>query len=252
MSRVFPGRWGSAASPHGQASPRPLPLSLPGVPPQDCCRGKRDGVGSLERRPKRRLERDGHASERWDRVRRTRAPRRKRVRRGRPEDTDSVLAESVRGCEPARSSGSHPPPSDTSCSEQEDSEGEEAICPAVSCLQPEGDEVSEIWAVEDARPLTQEPRELGLASARSASCSELIRMAARAPRPQLMLLSPSLLGLLPFLEETLTLPFSPFPAPPASTAPALRRWEGCRCGARCLPQGGAVSTPKQSRLEGRL
>lgn len=107
-------------------------------------------------------------------MRKTRAPRRKKVRRSRPEATDAVLSESTRGCEPARTGGTHPPPSDTSCSEQEDSEAEEAICPAVSCLQPEGDEVSEIWAVEDARPLTQEPRELGLASARSASCSELI------------------------------------------------------------------------------
>ncbi|ELK15839.1 Lysine-specific demethylase 5B [Pteropus alecto] len=107
----------------------------------DCCRGKRDGVSSLERKLKRRLERDGHASERWDRVRKTRAPRRKKVRRSRPEATDAVLSESTRGCEPARTGGTHPPPSDTSCSEQEDSEAEEAICPAVSCLQPEGDEV---------------------------------------------------------------------------------------------------------------
>ncbi|XP_015442054.1 lysine-specific demethylase 5B isoform X1 [Pteropus alecto] len=113
----------------------------PGSEKQDCCRGKRDGVSSLERKLKRRLERDGHASERWDRVRKTRAPRRKKVRRSRPEATDAVLSESTRGCEPARTGGTHPPPSDTSCSEQEDSEAEEAICPAVSCLQPEGDEV---------------------------------------------------------------------------------------------------------------
>lgn len=128
------------------ARPSPPPRTEQNSPARpgsekDCCRGKRDGVSSLERKLKRRLERDGHASERWDRVRKTRAPRRKKVRRSRPEATDAVLSESTRGCEPARTGGTHPPPSDTSCSEQEDSEAEEAICPAVSCLQPEGDEV---------------------------------------------------------------------------------------------------------------
>lgn len=90
------------------------------------------------------------------------------MRRGRPGDADAdgALPEGAQG-------GTHPPPSDTSCSEQEDSEGEEAICPAASCLQPGGDEVSEIRAVEDARPLTQEPRELGPTSARAASRSAL-------------------------------------------------------------------------------
>lgn len=99
------------------------------------------------------------------------------MRRGRPGDADAdadgALPEGAQGGEPARPGGTHPPPSDTSCSEQEDSEGEEAICPAASCLQPGGDEVSEIRAMEDARPLTQEPRELGPTSVRAASRSAL-------------------------------------------------------------------------------
>ena len=112
----------------------------------DCCRGKRDGTSGLERKPKRRLDREGLARERWDRARRVRTPRKKRVRLSHPTDTDTLPLESVRSCEFVRSADTHSLPSDTSHSEQEDSEDEDAICPAGSCLQPEGDEVSEVWA----------------------------------------------------------------------------------------------------------
>uniref|UniRef100_A0A8C0R1T6 Lysine-specific demethylase 5B n=1 Tax=Canis lupus dingo TaxID=286419 RepID=A0A8C0R1T6_CANLU len=89
----------------------------------ECCRGKRDGINNLERKLKRRLEREGLSSDRWDR------------------DMNSFKLERERSYELVRSAETHSLPSDTSYSEQEDSEDEDAICPAVSCLQPEGDEV---------------------------------------------------------------------------------------------------------------
>lgn len=72
------------------------------------------------------------------------------------KDTDTFQLERERSCELVRSADTHSLPSDTSYSEQEDSEDEDAICPAGSCLQPEGDEVSEVWAVEDELSLNSE------------------------------------------------------------------------------------------------
>lgn len=125
------------------------------LPQSDCCRGKRDGASSLERKLKRRLDREGLASERWGRVRRVRAPRKKKIRLSHPKDTDALPWERERSCELVRSAETHSLPSDASYSEQEDSE-DDAICPAGSCLQPEGDEVSEVWAVEDELSLSSE------------------------------------------------------------------------------------------------
>lgn len=85
-----------------------------------------------------------------------RTPGKKKIRLSRPKDTDSFKSERARSCELVRSAGTHSLPSDTSYSEQEDSEDEDAICPAVSCLQPEGDEVSEVWAIEDVLSLNSE------------------------------------------------------------------------------------------------
>ncbi|XP_054432486.1 lysine-specific demethylase 5B [Pteronotus mesoamericanus] len=113
----------------------------PGSEKNECCRGKREGVSSLERTPKRRLDREGLARERWDRAREARTPRRKKVRLSHPPDTDALRLERARSCECARPADARSLPSDTSHSEQEDSEDEDAICPAGSCLQPEGDEV---------------------------------------------------------------------------------------------------------------
>ncbi|KAM8815286.1 lysine-specific demethylase 5B isoform 3-T3 [Rhynchonycteris naso] len=107
----------------------------------ECCRGKRDGISSLERKLKRRPERAGLASERWGRLRKVRAPREKKMKLSYPKDTDTFQLERERSCELVRSADTHSLPSDTSYSEQEDSEDEDAICPAGSCLQPEGDEV---------------------------------------------------------------------------------------------------------------
>ncbi|ELK34975.1 Lysine-specific demethylase 5B [Myotis davidii] len=110
----------------------------------DCCRAKREGSSSLERKLKRRPERADLAGERWGRVRKVWAPGRKRIRLGPPQDTDTFPLESERGYAPVRPADTHSLPSDTSSSEQEDSEDEDAICPAGSCLQPEGDEWLEL------------------------------------------------------------------------------------------------------------
>ncbi|XP_057586008.1 lysine-specific demethylase 5B isoform X3 [Hippopotamus amphibius kiboko] len=118
--------------------------SSPGRPSSekgDGCRGKRDGVGGLESTLKRRLERDVLSSERWDRVAKIRTPKKKRIKLSHPKDTNSFKLERERSCELGPSADTQSLPSDTSYSEQEDSEDEDAICPAVSCLQPEGDEV---------------------------------------------------------------------------------------------------------------
>lgn len=126
----------SPAQQTGRSSP-----GRPGGEKSDCCRAKREGSSSLERKLKRRPERDGLAGERWGRVRKAWAPGRKRIRLGPPQDTDTFQLESERGHAPVRAADTHSLPSDTSSSEQEDSEDEDAICPAGSCLQPEGDEV---------------------------------------------------------------------------------------------------------------
>ncbi|EPY89425.1 lysine-specific demethylase 5B [Camelus ferus] len=136
-SGLLCGRWQSTA---GQ---------VPETGKSDSCRGKRDGVSGLERKLKRRLEREGLSSERWERVTKMRAPKKKKVKLSHPKDTNNFKLERERSCELVPSGDTHSLPSDTSCSEQEDSEDEDALCPAVSCLQPEGDEVSEVWAIED-------------------------------------------------------------------------------------------------------
>ncbi|KAM8949457.1 lysine-specific demethylase 5B isoform 3-T3 [Lycaon pictus] len=107
----------------------------------ECCRGKRDGINNLERKLKRRLEREGLSSDRWDRVKKMRTPKKKKIKLSHSKDMNSFKLERERSYELVRSAETHSLPSDTSYSEQEDSEDEDAICPAVSCLQPEGDEV---------------------------------------------------------------------------------------------------------------
>ncbi|XP_012872766.1 PREDICTED: lysine-specific demethylase 5B [Dipodomys ordii] len=107
----------------------------------DCCRGKREGTASLERKLKRRLEREDLSSEPWERVKKTRTPKKKKIKLSHPKDMNNFKLERERSYELVRSTETHSLASDTSYSEQEDSEDEDAICPAVSCLQPEGDEV---------------------------------------------------------------------------------------------------------------
>uniref|UniRef100_A0A6I8PG15 [histone H3]-trimethyl-L-lysine(4) demethylase n=1 Tax=Ornithorhynchus anatinus TaxID=9258 RepID=A0A6I8PG15_ORNAN len=107
----------------------------------DCCRGKRDGGSSLERKLKRRLEREGLSTERRERMKKMRTPQKKKIRMAHSKDMNGLKLERERGYELTHSSETQSLPSDTSFSEQEDSEDEDAICPARSCLQPEGDEV---------------------------------------------------------------------------------------------------------------
>ncbi|KAH0520054.1 Lysine-specific demethylase 5B [Microtus ochrogaster] len=107
----------------------------------DCLRGKRDGINSLERKLKRRPEREGLSSERWDRIKKMRTPQKKKIKLSHPKDMNNFRLERERSHDLVRNAETHSLPSDTSYSEQEDSEDEDAVCPALNCLQPEGDEV---------------------------------------------------------------------------------------------------------------
>ncbi|XP_054568880.1 lysine-specific demethylase 5B isoform X1 [Eptesicus fuscus] len=140
----------------GRSSP-----GRPGGEKSECCRAQREGSSSLERKPKRRPERDGLAGEHWGRVRKVWAPGRKRIRLGHPQDTDAFPLESERGYAAVRPADTHSLPSDTSSSEQEDSEDEDAICPAGSCLQPEGDERWRRRRTTSVRAAPGRPRRAG-------------------------------------------------------------------------------------------
>lgn len=99
----------------------------------------------MERKLKRRFERESFCDEKRARVRKMRTPKKKKLKLSHTKDVSSssrMERERERLLEAQRSSESHLVPSDTSFSEQEDSEDEDAICPAVTCLQPEGEEVS--------------------------------------------------------------------------------------------------------------
>uniref|UniRef100_A0A8C9F2P8 [histone H3]-trimethyl-L-lysine(4) demethylase n=1 Tax=Pavo cristatus TaxID=9049 RepID=A0A8C9F2P8_PAVCR len=110
----------------------------------ECCRGKKDGMSYMERKLKRRFERESFCEEKRARVRKMRTPKKKKLKLSHTKDLSSssrMERERERLLEAQRSSESLLVPSDTSFSEQEDSEDEDAICPAVTCLQPEGEEV---------------------------------------------------------------------------------------------------------------
>ncbi|NWJ05228.1 KDM5B demethylase, partial [Crypturellus undulatus] len=108
-----------------------------------CCRGKKDGISYMERKLKRRFERESFCDEKRSRVKQMRTPKKKKLKLNHSKDlcNNRLERERERLFEMQRSSESHLFPSDASFSEQEDSEDEDAICPAVNCLQPEGDEV---------------------------------------------------------------------------------------------------------------
>ncbi|KAM8795784.1 lysine-specific demethylase 5B [Eudromia elegans] len=109
----------------------------------ECCRGKKDGISYMERKLKRRFERESFCDEKRSRVKQMRTPKKKKLKLNHSRDlcNNRLERERERLFEMQRSSENHSFPSDTSFSEQEDSEDEDAICPAVNCLQPEGDEV---------------------------------------------------------------------------------------------------------------
>ncbi|KGL90315.1 Lysine-specific demethylase 5B, partial [Charadrius vociferus] len=104
---------------------------------------KKDGISYMERKLKRRFERESFCDEKRARVKKMRTPKKKKLKLNHSKDvcTNKLERERERLFEMQRSSESHLLPSDMSFSEQEDSEDEDAICPAVNCLQPEGDEV---------------------------------------------------------------------------------------------------------------
>uniref|UniRef100_A0A8C3UQ30 [histone H3]-trimethyl-L-lysine(4) demethylase n=1 Tax=Catharus ustulatus TaxID=91951 RepID=A0A8C3UQ30_CATUS len=106
--------------------------------------GKKDGMSYMERKLKRRFERESFCGEKRARVKKMRTPKKKKLKPSHSKDqcSNKLERERERLLELQRSSDSQLLPSDTSSfSEQEDSEDEDAICPAVNCLQPEGDEV---------------------------------------------------------------------------------------------------------------
>ncbi|NWI95921.1 KDM5B demethylase, partial [Pitta sordida] len=118
----------------------------PGAPTSEkasseCCRGKKDGLSYMERKLKRRFERENLCGEKRTRVKKMRTPKKKKLKLSPSKDLCSHRVERERLLELQRPSESHSVPSDTSFSEQEDSEDEDAICPALNCLQPEGEEV---------------------------------------------------------------------------------------------------------------
>uniref|UniRef100_A0A8V5HAH6 [histone H3]-trimethyl-L-lysine(4) demethylase n=1 Tax=Melopsittacus undulatus TaxID=13146 RepID=A0A8V5HAH6_MELUD len=97
----------------------------------------------MERKLKRRFERESFCNGKRARVKKMRTPKKKKLKLNHSKDlsTNKLERERERLLEMQRSAESHSLPSDMSFSEQEDSEDEDAICPAVNCLQPEGDEV---------------------------------------------------------------------------------------------------------------
>ncbi|OXB72276.1 UNVERIFIED_CONTAM: hypothetical protein H355_003809 [Colinus virginianus] len=105
----------------------------------ECCRGRKDGMSYMERKLKRRFERESFCDEKRARVRKMRTPKKKKLKPSHTKDLCSSRMERL--LEVQRSAESHALPSDASFSEQDDSEDEDALCPAVTCLQPEGDEV---------------------------------------------------------------------------------------------------------------
>ncbi|XP_010121568.1 PREDICTED: lysine-specific demethylase 5B, partial [Chlamydotis macqueenii] len=115
----------------------------PATEKNECCRGKKDGISYMERKLKRRFERESFCDEKRARIKKMRTPKKKKLKLSHSKDlgTNKLERERERLFEMQRSSESHLLPSDMSFSEQEDSEDEDAICPAVNCLQPEGDEV---------------------------------------------------------------------------------------------------------------
>uniref|UniRef100_U3JIX8 [histone H3]-trimethyl-L-lysine(4) demethylase n=1 Tax=Ficedula albicollis TaxID=59894 RepID=U3JIX8_FICAL len=109
----------------------------------ECCRGKKDGMSYMERKLKRRFERENFCGEKRARVKKMRTPKKKKLKLSHSKDqcSNKPERERERPLELQRPGDSPSLPSDSSFSEQEDSEDEDAICPAVNCLQPEGDEV---------------------------------------------------------------------------------------------------------------
>ncbi|XP_039175006.1 lysine-specific demethylase 5B isoform X1 [Crotalus tigris] len=102
------------------------------------CRGKRDGICSMEKKLKRRFERENFCSEMRARVRKI-APNKKKMKLTHLRELSNLEREGLLGIQ--HTDENQLLFSEMSFSEQEDSEDENAICPAVNCLQPEGDEV---------------------------------------------------------------------------------------------------------------
>uniref|UniRef100_A0A6P8NC90 [histone H3]-trimethyl-L-lysine(4) demethylase n=1 Tax=Geotrypetes seraphini TaxID=260995 RepID=A0A6P8NC90_GEOSA len=118
----------------------------------ECCKSKKEGTGNSERKLKRRHEKEGIFCEK-QRVWKLAAPKKKKIKVNclkdfsgsklvRERNTEvQASSERERGSEAQYLTECHSLSSDMSFSDPEDSEDDDAICPAESCLQPEGDEV---------------------------------------------------------------------------------------------------------------
>lgn len=93
----------------------------------------------MEKKLKRRFERENFCSEMRARVRKI-APNKKKMKLTHLRELSKLEQEGLLGIQ--HTDENQLLFSEMSFSEQEDSEDENAICPAVNCLQPEGDEVN--------------------------------------------------------------------------------------------------------------
>uniref|UniRef100_H3AVW4 Guanine nucleotide exchange factor MSS4 n=1 Tax=Latimeria chalumnae TaxID=7897 RepID=H3AVW4_LATCH len=90
----------------------------------ECCSFKKEPTNAGEKKHKRRLEKDGLSGDKKEKAKKPGKPRKKKLKLNeeKRKEVNSGL-------------------SDQSYSELEDSEDDNAICPAEKCQQPEGDEV---------------------------------------------------------------------------------------------------------------
>lgn len=95
----------------------------------------------MEKKLKRRFERGDFCNEMKARVRKM-MPNKKKLKLTHLRDLNTSKLERGRLLDVQHSSESQFLFSDMTSSEQDDSEEDDAICPAVNCLQPEGDEVN--------------------------------------------------------------------------------------------------------------
>lgn len=96
----------------------------------------------MERKLKRCFEREDFCSEMRTRVRKI-TPSKKKLKLTHLRELSSSKLEKEKLFDIQCSAESQLLLSDVTFSDQEESEDEDAICPAVNCLQPEGDEVRE-------------------------------------------------------------------------------------------------------------
>ncbi|XP_014352085.1 lysine (K)-specific demethylase 5Ba [Latimeria chalumnae] len=111
----------------------------------ECCSFKKEPTNAGEKKHKRRLEKDGLSGDKKEKAKKPGKPRKKKLKlneeKRKEVNSGKMEKEREKLFEVQRQSESHSGLSDQSYSELEDSEDDNAICPAEKCQQPEGDEV---------------------------------------------------------------------------------------------------------------